>query len=105
MQVVLCTTCTRMYACVSKVYYSQVLSESVHKALVLTGGEEAHGTAEFVLMFDRFFDCLNVSSYNTGKTKRKAFQDPYQSPTDFRLRVSDNICVCTCAVTIFTYSG
>ena len=80
-----------MYACVS---YSQVLSESVHKALVLTGGEEAQRTAEFRLMFDGFFDCLSVSSYNTGKIKRNTFQDPYRSPTDFRLRVSDNICVC-----------
>ena len=73
------------------VYISQVLSESVYKALVLTGGKEAEGTAEFILMFDRFFDCLNVSSYTTGKRKRKAFQDPYRSPTDFRLEVSKNV--------------
>ena len=64
--------CT-MYALAK--YYSQVLSELVHKSLVRTGGEEAQGTAEFCLMFDRF---LTASMCHliilTGKTKRKAFQ-------------------------------
>jgi len=32
----------------------QVLSESVSKPLVLTGGQEAQGTATFVSMFDKF---------------------------------------------------
>ena len=54
-----------------------MLSESVYKALVATGGEEAQGTAEFVKMFDHFFDCLNVNSFIAGKHKRKIFQDPY----------------------------
>ena len=69
--------------------YMQVLSESVYKALVTTGGEEAWGTAHFVMMFDRFFDCLNVNSFTAGKHKRKQFQDPYRSPSDFRLKVCD----------------
>lgn len=72
------------------------MSESVYKALLLTGGEEAEGTAEFVYMFDCFFDCLNVSSYTAGKRKRKPFQDPYTSPTDFRLEVSKiHVCLHT----------
>ena len=69
-----------------------MLSESVYKALVATGGEEAQGTAEFVKMFDHFFDCLNVNSFTAGKHKRKHFQNPYRSPSDFRLKV--NIITC-----------
>ena len=65
----------------------QVLSESVSKALRLTGGEEVSETAHFVSMVDRFFDCLNVNSFTSGKFKRKAFQDPYRSEQDFRLKV------------------
>ena len=76
-----------------------MLSESVYKALALTGGEEAQGTAEFVHIFDRFFDCLNVSSYTTGKRKRKSFQDPYRSVTDFRLEVSGIVGVYVCPLT------
>ena len=57
----------------------QVLSECVHKALVATGGEAAQETARFVLMMDRFFGCVNVSSFNQGKLKRKPFQNPYRS--------------------------
>lgn len=68
---------------------TQVLSESVHKALVATGGEAAQGTAHFVIMMDRFFDCLNVNSFTAGKHKRKPFQNPYRSGLDFRLKVFD----------------
>ena len=66
---------------------SQVLSETVSKALELTGGEEAKETAKFVGMFDKFFDCLNVNSFTQGKYSRKAFQNPYRKATDFRLKV------------------
>lgn len=61
----------------------------MHKALVATGGEAAQGTAHFVMMFDRFFDCLNVNSFTAGRQKRKPFQSPYRSGTDFRLKVGD----------------
>ena len=44
-------------------------------------------TAKFVSMFDKFFDCLNVRDFTTGKHHRKSFQDPYRSSTDFRLKV------------------
>ena len=64
-----------------------MLSESVHKALVATGGEAVEGTAQFVKMFDCFFDCLNVNSFTAGKRKRKVIQSPYRSATDFRLKV------------------
>ena len=53
----------------------------------MTGGERAQETAKFVRMFDKFFDTLNVNSYNAGRLKRKVFKQPYRSATDFRLRV------------------
>ena len=51
------------------------------------GGENASETAHFVAMMDKFFDCLNVNNFTSGKTKRKAFQMPYRSANDFRLKV------------------
>ena len=46
-----------------------MLSESVSKALLLTGGDEVTETANFVSLIDRFFDCFNVSNFNSGKLK------------------------------------
>ena len=66
----------------------QVLSETVSKALVCTGGEEAAEIAKFVSLVDKFFDCLNVNNYVNGKHNRKAFQSPYRSAKDFRLKVT-----------------
>ena len=61
----------------------------------MSGDPEVQGTAEFVGMFDKFFDILNVTN---AKRKRKAFQAPYRSPADFRLKVlymyMYNACVC-----------
>ena len=48
---------------------------------------EMERTIEFVKMFDRMFDCLNVSSLDAGKFKRNAFKAPYHSAKDFRLKV------------------
>ena len=39
---------------------TQVLSESVSKALTLRGGEATAETARFLLMIDKFFDYTNV---------------------------------------------
>ena len=39
----------------------KVLSESVSKAVELIGGVEAAETTKFLIMFDKFFDCLNVT--------------------------------------------
>ena len=69
-----------------------MLSESVSNALLYTQGEEASETAKFALMFDKFFDCFNVSHMNSGKHKRKPFSDPYRSKDDFRLKVCITIC-------------
>ncbi len=57
------------------------------KALQLTGGSDVQETVKFVEMFENLFDCLNVNKYNTGRLKRKVFKQPYQSATDFRLKV------------------
>ena len=41
----------------------QVLSETVAKALELTGGPEVRETARFVRTLDKFFDCVNELYY------------------------------------------
>ena len=65
----------------------QVLSSSVANALWITFGDEAAGTAYFCEMFDKFFDCLNVSNFDAGKRTRNAFKSPYRSRCDFWLKV------------------
>lgn len=65
---------------------AEVMSETVSKALRLTGGEGAAGTALFIEMVDKMFDCLNVSTLSKGKLKRKPFVQPYRSSNDFRLK-------------------
>ena len=79
-------------------FLMQVLSESVGKALQLTGGPDAQETARFVLMFDKFFDALNVGDFKSSKHHRKPFQAPYVSNDDFRLDVS-----VTCTIYIYTH--
>ena len=66
----------------------QVLSESVSKAIRLTGGDEAIETAHFVGMMDKFFDAMNVHNYIHGIHARKPFQMPYRSSEDMRLKVA-----------------
>ena len=46
--------------------YTKVLSESASKAIMLTGGEAAAETAQFVHMVDQFFDVMNVHIYTDG---------------------------------------
>jgi len=71
--------------------YIQVLSETVCKALQLTGGPEAAETVRFISMFDKFFDCVNVANFTSGRFKRKIFQQPYRSRDDFRLKVHTHV--------------
>lgn len=67
---------------------------------------ELEKTIEFVLMFNKFFDCLNVSCLDAGRHSRNAFKSPYHSTKDFRINVrsiSHNIIiivliVCVCLV-------
>lgn len=64
-----------------------MLSESVGKAIQLTGGNDAQETANFILLFDKFFDMLNVSNFTNGSRKKKPFQYPYHTGDDHRLKV------------------
>ena len=57
---------------------------------MFTGGRAVQDTAKFVSMVNKFFDCLNVNNYDSGRKERKVFKQPYRSGTDFRLKV------CTC---------
>ena len=51
-----------------------MLSTRVSTALKLNGGPEAEESAKFAEMFDHFFDCLNVNSFDEGKHQRKPFK-------------------------------
>ena len=57
------------------------------KAMQLTGGPEATETVRFISMFDKFFDCVNVANFTSGRFKRKVFQQPYRSGEDIILHV------------------
>ena len=45
-------------------------------------------TMRFVRMFDRWFDCMNVSSLSEGKRELKKDLYPYRTPKDTRFDVS-----------------
>ena len=63
----------------------QVLSATVAKAIRTTHGSEVEETVKFIDNFDKFFDCLNVTNYDSGRKERKPFEEPYRSD-DFRLK-------------------
>ena len=54
-------------------------------------------------MFDKFFDALNVSNYNSGVKDLSATIQVFTCD-DFRLKVSRNfvltICLCACYLTV-----
>lgn len=65
----------------------QVLSKSVHDAFSYFGDPATKATTKFVLMFDRFFDCMNVRSPNEWITKKKPDLKAYTSTHDARFEV------------------
>jgi len=65
-------------------YAAQILSASVATALSEFGPPEAKGTAEYCLMFDKFFDCMNVRNSVEVISKKKPFLAPYTSVDDER---------------------
>ncbi|XP_077999383.1 uncharacterized protein LOC144452207 [Glandiceps talaboti] len=71
-------------------YATQVLSTTVANAIELYGRngnrEQLAPTVEFVRMFDKFFDCLNVRSFREGHRKRKPNLMAYESVDDPRLQ-------------------
>ena len=50
-------------------------------------GEDYQGTAQFILMCDRFFDCLNTRSLTEHTNKRKPDLAPYRLVNDSRFQV------------------
>ena len=46
--------------------------------------EELAETANFVDIFDKWFDCLNVCNMSAGKVTRNPFKSSYRSGHDFR---------------------
>ena len=68
---------------------AQVLSETVGNVLNHFGPPEAAGTAEFCLMMDTFFDCLNVRNTKEHELKKKPNLRPYQSTDDIRFEWLD----------------
>ena len=60
----------------------------MHDALVYFGDPWTTDTQKCVLMFDRFFDCLNVRSLTEWIVKNKSDRKPYKSCKDSRLEVT-----------------
>ena len=63
---------------------AQVLSTTVSKVLSNYGPADAAGTAEFCLMFDKFFDNMNVSSTTASSSQQKPFKASISSTNDPR---------------------
>ena len=65
-----------------------MLSNSVAKGLSLMNDTQFEKTIEFCQMFDKLFDCLNVSNLDLGLRSRNPFKTSYHSAEDFRIKVS-----------------
>ena len=64
---------------------AQILSSLVGNILKEFGPPEASGTAEFCVLMDTFFDCLNVRNKEEYKIKRKPNLKPYSHVNDERI--------------------
>lgn len=60
---------------------------TVANALKFQGNHQTKGTQEFVLKFDKFFDCLNGQYEDQGIHKRKEALNPYRDISDPRFKV------------------
>lgn len=64
------------------------MSETVAQGMrVFIKDHAADETANFIEMFDKFFDALNVTNFSRCIYKRKYFQTVYRWNKDFRLKV------------------
>ena len=61
---------------------AQVLSATVSKVLSNNGPGDAAGTAEFCLMFDKFFNNMNFSSTTVSSRELKPFNAPFSLSYD-----------------------
>ena len=69
---------------------TQILSNSVGKALESFGPPDSKGTSQFCLKFDAFFDCFNVRNTKEHMLKRKPFLKPYSDVNDARFAWLDS---------------
>jgi len=63
------------------------LSSTVSKALTFSSNPEVSETAKFTMMFDRFFNCPNVTNFDAGKHSKQDFQKLYLGKDDERIEV------------------
>lgn len=63
---------------------AQVLSYSVGSVMQHHGGVEARETAKFILLMDRFFDCLNSRHWGEAEQRKKPDLAPYVDVNDGR---------------------
>ena len=61
---------------------AQVLSDSLGNVLLSFCSPDSHGTANFCLMMDKLFDCMNVRNTSEHLLKTKPFLKPYKSTHD-----------------------
>ncbi len=64
----------------------QVLSNSVSKAVKLSGRNDVAETAHFIELMNNFFDCMNVRNLTSGIHHRNKFLCAFRQ-NDFRLVV------------------
>jgi hypothetical protein len=70
---------------------AQVLSNSVGRLMMASSSTDNKETAKFILLMNKFFDCLNTRSTVEGHRTRNEWLLPYTSVDDHRFQV--NSCV------------
>ncbi len=68
-------------------YATQVLSNQMAVYVKHMFGDELSETAQFIAIFNKYFDLHNTRSFTEGKFKRNPNLNPYSSPQDTRLLV------------------
>lgn len=64
-----------------------MLSDSVGRYMSVYGSEDMEETARFILLMDRFFDCLNVRAFGEARRTRKPDREVFNDKNDPRLQV------------------
>ena len=72
---------------------AQVLSETVATVMSNFGSPDSAGTAKFISMIGKFFDCSNVRNCKEHLEKMKPFLKPYDSVDDQRFDWLKNLLV------------
>ena len=69
-------------------FLQQVISQTLANVMEEKLGPTATATVQFLRIFDKFFDCLNVRSTREGFCKRKDELKPYENIDDPRFQVN-----------------